>query len=132
MVQILGLVISTLFLLKSHDLKYEDEKIRQMNLDEYGQTIVPFSISGKSSLMTSLLIHLENMLKPGSHKLKEEQGKANLETERCLFSDFPGSLPKKGQNYNMLICSILFLTLIIPQRQLNNSNVLIKATDLKN
>lgn len=99
-----------------------------MNLDEYGQTIVPFSISGKSNLTTSLLTHLENMLKPGNHKIKEVQGKANLETENCLFNDFPGSLPKKGHNYNMLICSILFLILIMSQRQLNNSNVLIKAT----
>ncbi|XP_040611318.1 ATP-binding cassette sub-family A member 3 isoform X3 [Mesocricetus auratus] len=74
LVQILGLVISSLFLLKSHNLRYEDEKTRQMNLSEYGQTIVPFSISGKSSLTTSLLLHLENMLKPGGHKLKEVQG----------------------------------------------------------
>lgn len=103
LVQILGLVISSLFLLKSHNLRYEDEKTRQMNLSEYGQTIVPFSISGKSSLTTSLLLHLENMLKPGGHKLKEVQGKANLErTESCLFNDFPGSLPKKGHNCNML------------------------------
>nr|XP_042138721.1 phospholipid-transporting ATPase ABCA3-like isoform X4 [Peromyscus maniculatus bairdii] len=74
LVQILGLVISALFLLKSHDLSYKDEKTRRMNLDEYGQTIVPFSISGKSNLTTSLLTHLENMLKPGNHKLKEVQG----------------------------------------------------------
>ncbi|XP_038178851.1 phospholipid-transporting ATPase ABCA3-like [Arvicola amphibius] len=74
LVQTLGFVISTLFLLKSGDLRYEDEKIRQMNLDEYGQTIVPFSISGKSNLTTSLLTHLENMLKPGNHKIKEVQG----------------------------------------------------------
>ncbi|XP_051002939.1 phospholipid-transporting ATPase ABCA3-like [Acomys russatus] len=74
LVQILGLVFSTLFLLKSRDLKYDDEKMRQMNLDEYGQTVVPFSISGKSNLTASLLTHLENMLKPGNHKLKEVQG----------------------------------------------------------
>ncbi|OBS77731.1 hypothetical protein A6R68_19880, partial [Neotoma lepida] len=74
LVQILGLVISALFLLKPHDLSNEDEKTRQMNLDEYGQTIVPFSVSGKSNLTTSLLTQLENMLKPGNHKLKEVQG----------------------------------------------------------
>ncbi|KAK7833304.1 hypothetical protein U0070_017303, partial [Myodes glareolus] len=74
LVQTLGFVISTLFLLKSGDLKYEDEKTRQMNLGEYGQTIVPFSISGRSNLTTSLLTHLENILKPGNHKIKEVQG----------------------------------------------------------
>ncbi|XP_055483588.1 phospholipid-transporting ATPase ABCA3-like [Psammomys obesus] len=74
LVQILGLAISALLLLKSHDLGYGDEKTRQMNLGEYGQTVVPFSISGKSNLTTSLLTHLENMLKPGHHKLEEVQG----------------------------------------------------------
>lgn len=77
LVQILGLVISTFLLLNSDELR--DENIRQMNLDEYGQTIVPFSIWGKSNLTTSLLTHLENMLKPGNHQLKEVQGKADLE-----------------------------------------------------
>lgn len=77
--QILGLVISTFLLLKSHEFRHK--RIRQMNLDDYGQTIVPFSILGKSNLTTSLLIHLENMLKPGNHQLKEVQGKANLETK---------------------------------------------------
>lgn len=67
-----------------------------MNLDEYGQTIVPFSIWGKSNLTSSLLTHLENMLKPGNHQLKEVQGKANLETKSCLFIDFLGSLPNIG------------------------------------
>ncbi|XP_052030926.1 phospholipid-transporting ATPase ABCA3-like [Apodemus sylvaticus] len=71
-VQILGLVISTFLLLKSHELRYK--KIRQMNLDEYGQTIVPYSILGKSNLTTSLLTHLEDILKPGDHQLKEVQG----------------------------------------------------------
>ncbi|XP_017444478.1 ATP-binding cassette, sub-family A (ABC1), member 15 isoform X1 [Rattus norvegicus] len=71
-VQILGLVISTFLLLKSHEFRHK--RIRQMNLDDYGQTIVPFSILGKSNLTTSLLIHLENMLKPGNHQLKEVQG----------------------------------------------------------
>lgn len=82
--QTLGFVISTFFLLKSGDLKYEDEKTRQMNLGEYGQTIVPFSISGRSNLTTSLLTHLENILKPGNHKIKEVQGKVNLERSRKL------------------------------------------------
>uniref|UniRef100_E9PWH4 ATP-binding cassette, sub-family A member 15 n=1 Tax=Mus musculus TaxID=10090 RepID=E9PWH4_MOUSE len=72
LVQILGLIISTFLLLKSHEFRYK--KIRQMNLDEYGQTIVPFSIWGKSNLTSSLLTHLENMLKPGNHQLKEVQG----------------------------------------------------------
>ncbi|XP_034369378.1 phospholipid-transporting ATPase ABCA3-like isoform X1 [Arvicanthis niloticus] len=72
LVQILGLVISAFLLLKSHELRYKE--IRQMNLDEYGQTIVPFSIWGESNLTTSLLTHLENMLKPGNHQLKKVQG----------------------------------------------------------
>ncbi|GAB1292624.1 ATP-binding cassette transporter sub-family A member 15 [Apodemus speciosus] len=72
LVQILGLVISTFLLLKSHEHRYK--KIRQMNLDEYGQTIVPYSILGKSNLTTKLLTHLEDILNPGNHQLKEVQG----------------------------------------------------------
>ncbi|XP_031243982.1 ATP-binding cassette sub-family A member 3-like isoform X2 [Mastomys coucha] len=85
LVQILGLVISTFLLLRSDELR--DKNIRQMNLDEYGQTIVPFSIWGKSNLTASLLTHLENMLKPGNHQLKEVQGdllKYLEENDECI------------------------------------------------
>ncbi|XP_047389769.1 phospholipid-transporting ATPase ABCA3-like [Sciurus carolinensis] len=74
LIQILGLVVSTFFLFRSSDLVHHDEMTRQMDLNEYGQTIVPFYISGSSDLTTSLLEHLESMLKANNHKLKEVPG----------------------------------------------------------
>ncbi|KAM5130482.1 phospholipid-transporting ATPase ABCA3-like [Callospermophilus lateralis] len=58
----------------SNYLVHHDEMARQMDLDQYGQTIVPFYISGSSNLTTSLLEHLESMLKSKNHKLKEVPG----------------------------------------------------------
>ncbi|XP_013360360.1 PREDICTED: ATP-binding cassette sub-family A member 3-like isoform X2 [Chinchilla lanigera] len=73
--QIFGLLIPTILLFQDSDFKIADEETsRQMNLDEYGQTIVPYSISGNSTLTISLLKHLESMLAPKNHILREVQG----------------------------------------------------------
>ncbi|XP_076697038.2 phospholipid-transporting ATPase ABCA3-like [Callospermophilus lateralis] len=74
LIQILGLVVSTFVFFQSNYLVHHDEMARQMDLDQYGQTIVPFYISGSSNLTTSLLEHLESMLKSKNHKLKEVPG----------------------------------------------------------
>lgn len=55
----------------------DDDKSRLMNLNQYGQTIVPLSISGNSNLTGIFLKHLKSMLEPDKHTLKEVQGKAH-------------------------------------------------------
>lgn len=76
--QILGLVVPALLLFQVHDhAETNEETFRQMNLNEYGQTIVPYSISGNSNLTVSLLKHLGSMLTSDNHTLKEVQGKAH-------------------------------------------------------
>ncbi|XP_062957203.1 phospholipid-transporting ATPase ABCA3-like [Cynocephalus volans] len=77
LLQILGLVGCFAFLLRAGNT-LENDNIRQMDLGQYGQTIVPFSISGNSNLTTNLLKHLESMLKSDNQRLKEVQG--NLPT----------------------------------------------------
>nr|KAF6490078.1 hypothetical protein HJG59_010433 [Molossus molossus] len=60
---------------------------RQMNLGQYGQTIVPLSISGNSNLTLIFLKHLKSMLISDNHTLKEVQGNLMeylIENEDCI------------------------------------------------
>nr|XP_004653504.2 phospholipid-transporting ATPase ABCA3-like [Jaculus jaculus] len=74
LVQILGLVISSLVLLKPDTSVDTEGARRQMNLDDYGQTIVPYSISGNSNLTMNLITQLKNMINPKYHKLTKVEG----------------------------------------------------------
>ncbi|XP_045445298.1 phospholipid-transporting ATPase ABCA3 [Pipistrellus kuhlii] len=87
--QILPLLAS--FFLLSRNILYtrsnDDETSRLMNLNQYGQTIVPLSISGNSNLTPIFLKHLKSMLEPDKHTLKEVQGdllKYLMENEDCI------------------------------------------------
>lgn len=72
----LALLGSFTFLSKAENfLHNNDEKARQMDLNQYGQTIVPLSISGNSNLTLIFLKHLRSMLESDKHTLKEVQGK---------------------------------------------------------
>ncbi|KAF5914236.1 hypothetical protein HPG69_005086 [Diceros bicornis minor] len=65
----------------------EDEKARLMDLGQYGQTIVPLSISGNSNLTQIFLKHLKSMLVSEKQTLKEVQGdllKYLIENEDCI------------------------------------------------
>lgn len=48
-----------------------------MNLGQYGQTIVPLSISGSSNLTLTFLKHLKSILESDNHTIKEVKGKAH-------------------------------------------------------
>ncbi|KAM6166302.1 phospholipid-transporting ATPase ABCA3-like [Erethizon dorsatum] len=75
LLQILGLLVPTFLVFRDHDFAItKEETSRQMNLNEYGQTIVPYSISGNSNLTVNLLKHLESMLTSENHILREVQG----------------------------------------------------------
>ncbi|XP_040315557.1 ATP-binding cassette sub-family A member 3-like [Herpailurus yagouaroundi] len=88
LLQMLALLGSFTLLLKAENfLHNNDEKARQMDLNQYGQTIVPLSISGNSNLTLIFLKHLRSMLESDKHTLKEVQGdllKYLVENEDCI------------------------------------------------
>uniref|UniRef100_A0A8C9DAV5 ABC transporter domain-containing protein n=1 Tax=Panthera leo TaxID=9689 RepID=A0A8C9DAV5_PANLE len=88
LLQMLALLGSFTFLSKAENFSHNnDEKARQMDLNQYGQTIVPLSISGNSNLTLIFLKHLRSMLESDKHTLKEVQGdllKYLMENEDCI------------------------------------------------
>lgn len=75
LLQTLGLVASFAFMFEIGKPSNADENAREMNLGEYGQTTVPFSISGNSNFTTDFLKLLESKLTSENQKLKEVEGK---------------------------------------------------------
>ncbi|KAF6122828.1 hypothetical protein HJG60_000031 [Phyllostomus discolor] len=73
LLQILALLGSLTFLSETNKFSHsnDDEKVRQMNLGQYGQTIVPVSISGNSNLTLIFLKHLKSILESENHTIKE-------------------------------------------------------------
>ncbi|EPQ04799.1 ATP-binding cassette sub-family A member 3 [Myotis brandtii] len=88
LLQILALLGSLILLSKTVMFTHSnDDKARLMSLSQYGQTIVPLSISGNSNLTLIFLKHLKSMLEPDNHTLKEVQGdllKYLMENEDCI------------------------------------------------
>ncbi|XP_038396038.1 ATP-binding cassette sub-family A member 3-like isoform X9 [Canis lupus familiaris] len=88
LLQMLALLGSFIFLSEADKLSYNiNEKAREMNLDQYGRTIVPLYISGNSSLALIFLKHLRSILESDKHTLKEVQGdllKYLMENEDCI------------------------------------------------
>ncbi|KAF0882143.1 ABCA3 protein, partial [Crocuta crocuta] len=88
LLQMLALLGSFTFLSEAEKFSHnKDEKTRQMDLNQYGQTIVPLSISGNSNLTLIFLKHLRTMLESNKHTLKEVQGdllKYLMENEDCI------------------------------------------------
>ncbi|XP_045398713.1 phospholipid-transporting ATPase ABCA3-like isoform X2 [Lemur catta] len=73
LVQILGLLGSCALLLSIDDFAQGDT-IRTMDLSEYGQTIMPISISGNSSMSQYFFKNLKNLLKIKNQRIKKVQG----------------------------------------------------------
>ncbi|XP_070269929.1 phospholipid-transporting ATPase ABCA3-like [Myotis yumanensis] len=88
LLQILALLGSLILLSETVMFTHSnDDKARLMSLSQYGQTIVPLSISGNSNLTLIFLKHLKSMLEPDNHTLKEVQGdllKYLMENEDCI------------------------------------------------
>ncbi|XP_006153330.1 ATP-binding cassette sub-family A member 3-like [Tupaia chinensis] len=66
-----------------------DEPARQMDLRQYGQTIVPFSFSGSSVLTMNLAKNLEIMLNAKNQKLQEVKGDLQeylVKNKECIYS----------------------------------------------
>lgn len=75
LLQIVALVgVMYLLLRRRGSVLTPDEPAREMNLGQYGETIVPFSVSGSSDLTENFKKNLEIILKDKKQKLKEVEG----------------------------------------------------------
>ncbi|XP_037671069.1 ATP-binding cassette sub-family A member 3-like [Choloepus didactylus] len=75
LLQIFGFLGVLTLLLKADDFSHgHDEPAREMNLHQYGQTIVPLSVSGDSDLTQIFLKQLESMLMSEKQILQKVQG----------------------------------------------------------
>ncbi|KAG8513504.1 LOW QUALITY PROTEIN: ATP-binding cassette sub-family A member 3 [Galemys pyrenaicus] len=89
LLQILALLGSFAFLSKAEIFSQSthNERARQMDLRQYGQTIVPLSISGNSNITLIFLQHLKSILESEKQTLKEVQGdliKYLMDNEDCI------------------------------------------------
>lgn len=76
LLQISIILFVTTYLLTAQNL-YSEEHIREMDLSQYGQTIVPYSVSGKSDLAMNLIRNLKIFLQPKNQELREVPGKTH-------------------------------------------------------
>ncbi|XP_066132948.1 phospholipid-transporting ATPase ABCA3-like [Saccopteryx bilineata] len=67
------ILVVTTYLLTTNSL-YSSEPIRTMDLGQYGRTIVPYSVSGKSDLATNLIRSLKVFLEPKNQELRQVPG----------------------------------------------------------
>nr|XP_012645578.1 ATP-binding cassette sub-family A member 3-like isoform X3 [Microcebus murinus]XP_012645580.1 ATP-binding cassette sub-family A member 3-like isoform X3 [Microcebus murinus]XP_020137274.1 ATP-binding cassette sub-family A member 3-like isoform X3 [Microcebus murinus]XP_020137277.1 ATP-binding cassette sub-family A member 3-like isoform X3 [Microcebus murinus] len=87
LLQIIVILVVTTYLLKTQHITSGYDPGREMDLSQYGQTIVPYSVSGNSSLALDLIKNLEIFLKPKNQKLQEVQGNITdyiMENKKCL------------------------------------------------
>ncbi|KAM8777566.1 LOW QUALITY PROTEIN: phospholipid-transporting ATPase ABCA3-like [Rhynchonycteris naso] len=90
LLQMLAFLGSFTFLQEVDELlfSYHDQMARQMELNHYGHTIVPLSISGDPHMTLVFLQHLKSVLDPEKHTIKEVQGdllKYLMENEDCIY-----------------------------------------------
>lgn len=100
LLQILVILVFTTYLLRTSYPHY-DLPTRELDLSQYGQTIVPYSVSGNSDLTLNFINNLKIFLKRNNQELWEVQGKTHRgEKKRLLLYEDPFVLlRKKGLNY---------------------------------
>ncbi|XP_044771201.1 phospholipid-transporting ATPase ABCA3-like [Neomonachus schauinslandi] len=90
LMQILGLLGIVYFLMRGMEIsRNRVENAREMDLEQYGQTIVPFSDDDRSDFSQNLTKILEMMLKAKKQKLQEVKGdltKYLQESQECIYS----------------------------------------------
>uniref|UniRef100_A0A4W2DWQ7 ABC transporter domain-containing protein n=1 Tax=Bos indicus x Bos taurus TaxID=30522 RepID=A0A4W2DWQ7_BOBOX len=90
LLQILALLGIFYFLMSDVELSIGEEDLdREMDLEQYGQTIVPFSISGNSEFTTNFVKNLEILLKAKKQKLHEVKGDLKTylaDSQKCIYS----------------------------------------------
>lgn len=77
LLQISVIVVVTTYLLTTQNLRSEIP-VREIDLSQYGQTIVPYSVSGKSDLAMNLIKNLKIFLELANQQLHKVQGKTHL------------------------------------------------------
>lgn len=83
LLQLLALLGLMYLLMRGINFSKPREPGRVMDLEQYGETIVPFSISGDPDLTKNLTKNLEIMLKAKKQELHDVQGKSLTTRERA-------------------------------------------------
>ncbi|NP_080734.3 ATP-binding cassette, sub-family A (ABC1), member 14 isoform X2 [Mus musculus] len=89
LLQLLALLGLMYLLIKGISFSVPKEPARVMDLEQYGETIVPFSVSGDPNLTQILTKNLETMLKAKKQKIHEVQGDMKnylLTSKDCIYS----------------------------------------------
>ncbi|XP_034369621.1 phospholipid-transporting ATPase ABCA3-like [Arvicanthis niloticus] len=89
LLQLLALLGLMYLLMKGISFSVPEEPARVMDLEQYGETIVPFSVSGDPHLTQILTKNLEIMLKAKNQKILEVQGDVKdylLTNKDCIYS----------------------------------------------
>ncbi|XP_030889430.1 LOW QUALITY PROTEIN: ATP-binding cassette sub-family A member 3-like [Leptonychotes weddellii] len=108
LMQILGLLGIVYFLMRGMEIsRNRVENAREMDLEQYGQTIVPFSDDDRSDFSQNLTKILEMMLKAKKQKLQEVKvtnliKAAKSETRIILHGDWPQKLIINGGTLTVL------------------------------
>lgn len=85
LLQILVILVFTAYLLKT-TYPQSDLPTRELDLSQYGQTIVPYSVSGNSDLALNFINNLKIFLKRNNQELWEVQGKTHRGKKRdCCY-----------------------------------------------
>ncbi|XP_031243974.1 ATP-binding cassette sub-family A member 3-like isoform X2 [Mastomys coucha] len=89
LLQLLALLGLMYLLMKGISFSVPEEPARVMDLEQYGETIVPFSVSGDLHLTRNLTKNLEIMLKAKNQNIHEVQGSMQdylLTNKDCIYS----------------------------------------------
>ncbi|XP_043312515.1 phospholipid-transporting ATPase ABCA3-like [Cervus canadensis] len=90
LLQILAFVGIFYFLMSDVEISISGEKLdREMDLEQYGQTIVPFSVSGNSEFTMNFTKNLEILLKAKKQKLHKVNGNLMAylaNSQECIYS----------------------------------------------
>ncbi|XP_057605512.1 phospholipid-transporting ATPase ABCA3-like [Hippopotamus amphibius kiboko] len=90
LMQLLAFLGIVYFLMSGVDLsRRNEEPAREMDLGQYGQTIVPFSTSGNSDFILNFTKNLEIMLKAKKQKLHEVKGGLEdylMNNQECIIA----------------------------------------------
>uniref|UniRef100_A0A8C7AJQ6 ABC transporter domain-containing protein n=1 Tax=Neovison vison TaxID=452646 RepID=A0A8C7AJQ6_NEOVI len=108
LLQILVILVFTTYLLRTSYPHY-DLPTRELDLSQYGQTIVPYSVSGNSDLTLNFINNLKIFLKRNNQELWEVQGKVTKHImENKEFRDFSIIALSIEVEKNKMILTILF------------------------
>ncbi|XP_045632438.1 phospholipid-transporting ATPase ABCA3-like [Ursus americanus] len=108
LLQISVILVFTTYLLRTIYSQY-DLPMREMDLSQYGRTIVPYSVSGNSDLALNFINNLEIFLKHKNQELREVQGDITKHIiENKEFRDFSITALSIEVEENKTVFTILF------------------------